>query len=130
MRCTDCKQEVPDSVRLCVVCGADLGFPNVRAASADAERLALTARYQAALHDADERKCDEILRDFEHAVHQARAVICRSWSIAHALVSSDSELYSTYHQMVRAELRLPTPNEFDIMRTAVDATLFPNYFDH
>jgi hypothetical protein len=45
------------------------------------------------------------------------------------LVSSDNELYATFHQLVRAEARLPEDNEYDRFRTPVDATMFPGYYD-
>ena len=64
MRCPDCGEEHPDHVRSCLVCGNDLGFPNVRAAASRAEAEALKAREELALKRATARGCAHVVEEF------------------------------------------------------------------
>lgn len=127
MDCPQCGVTVPECERHCPGCQADIGFPNVRAAAAPAEEAALDAR----VHDAEvstaARGCRPILDSFGIAVLQSKVVLCRSLGILYRLVSSDTELYSTYYRAREAGTRLPEDNEWDRYRGAVDGTLFPNY---
>lgn len=129
MRCPDCGEEHPDHVRSCLVCGNDLGFPNVRAAASRAEAEALKAREELALKRATARGCAHVVEEFRDAIKTSKAAICRGISALQAFASSDNELYSTFYKLVRAEARSPEANEMDRIRGAIDAVLFPNYHE-
>jgi hypothetical protein len=130
MRCLDdkCREEIPDHSRVCVVCGKDAGYPNVRATEKREEVEAVEKRYQNAILDSKKRECDDIVEQFRIAITSSEAVFCRPIGKMSALVSSDNELYASFHSLVEAGMRLPEKNTFDISRSAIDATLFPNYF--
>ncbi len=130
MRCLNnkCGEEVPDHSRICVVCGKDAGYPNVRAAEKPEEVQAVEKRYQSAILESKKRDCEDIVEHFRVAITSSEAVFCRPVTKMSALVSSDNELYASFHTLVEAGMRLPEKNSFDIRRAAIDATLFPNYF--
>ncbi len=130
MKCTNCKEEVPMHVRSCVVCGADVGFPNVRAASTVEESSALQLRFDESKKHADSHGCSEILDSFRTAVANSSAVVCSSLSKVHELLSSDNLLYQTFYQVIGSEGRLPENNEWDKIRESIDSLLFPHYHEH
>jgi hypothetical protein len=68
-----------------------------------------------------------VLENFEKAVQNSKAVLCRSLGVASWLISSDNVLFGTFWLEVDAGTRLPADNEFDRARRAVDATFFPSY---
>ena len=128
MKCPNCQEEVPDHVRSCVVCGHDVGYPNVRAAVCTKEVEALELRINEAEENADSLGCKSILDNFRDAVTQSAAVVCCSLGKLKELVSSDSQLYQTFYQAVGSEARLPEDNEWDKIREPVDSLLFPHYY--
>jgi hypothetical protein len=73
------------------------------------------------------RKCEAALRHFGKAVLGSRAVICQNLGVVSSLVSRDTSLYASYYEQIEGAMRLPEDNRFDLGRTAVDGTLFPNY---
>lgn len=127
MDCPKCRAPVPDSCRHCPACQADVGFPNVRAASAPNELAELGRRVEDAWVSGRARKCEAVLREFEAAVLHSKAVICTSLSRVQQLVSSDSSLYAAYYRQLEAGVRIPEDNYWDRGRCAVDQALFPNY---
>lgn len=130
MQCTnlDCRAEVPDHKRYCIVCGTDAGFPNVRACSGSEDVDALNKRVIQAEHQASLRGCKDIVLDYRKAVGNSCAVICRSLSAVYQLVSGDNSLYATFYQGVYSDARLPENNEWDKIRESVDSLLFPYYY--
>lgn len=129
MKCPapSCATDIPASVDRCVVCGADVGFPNVRAAAVPEESAALDARYKSALDDATARDCLEPLLEFEVAIADTKAVLSRPLASLHQLCQSDAELYSTFSKAVDAQMRLPKEDKWDQGREALESLLFPNF---
>jgi|SRR5438552_6173616 len=125
---TECQQPFPDHVRFCIVCGADVGFPNVRAAQRAEEIAALDDRIKRVFATAAEGGYVSVLAQFEAAVAKSVAVINRPLLKVSELVSSDNALSSTFHQQVEEGSRLPEENRWDQARQAADALLFPYYF--
>ena len=97
---TECQQPFPDHVRFCIVCGADVGFPNVRAAQRAEEIAALDDRIKRVFATAAEGGYVSVLAQFEAAVAKSVAVINRPLLKVSELVSSDNALSSTFHQQV------------------------------
>ncbi len=127
MKCTNCREEVPDHVRSCVVCGTDVGYPNVRAALRDEELSALKLRVKEVEDDVSLRGCESVLAKFcQHAAKSSAVVGCPLGKI-NDLLSSDKQLYETFYQAVGGESRLPEDNEPDKIRQAIDSLIFPYY---
>jgi hypothetical protein len=55
--------------------------------------------------------------------------VCRPLAQLNEILSSDNQLYATFYQNVQANSRLPQDNEWDRIRQAVDALLFPYYYE-
>lgn len=110
-------------------CGADVGFPNVRAASRNEEVAALEWRYQTAKAESASRGVADLVDRLEARIETSVAVICKPWGVINTLVRRDNRLLETFHQDVEAEARLPELNEFDRIRAGVDATFFPYYYE-
>lgn len=127
MRCTNCGSVILAHVERCHVCGADVGFPNVRAAEAAGEQAALAVRVNNACSTANARGCSAILDDFGHAVARSRAVLARSLGDLDAFVKSDNLLYISFHSQVRAGSRIPEDNHWDKGRAAAEGTVNPIY---
>jgi len=129
MKCLNakCREDVPEHLRNCVVCGADAGYPNVRMAERAAEMQSLERRFQDALQQATIKGSEQVTEQFRVAVGSSEAIISRPLSKLMELVSSDNELYTTYYHQVESQSRLPQANEYDQGRTAIDSVLFPNY---
>jgi len=129
MKCGKCELDVPAHVDRCVGCQADVGFPNVRSAQRDAETAALQQRYERARTDAEARGCLPQVELLERRLDGSHAVLCRRWGVAARLLSSDQELYPSYHAQIKEQSRLPEDNKYDAERQSVDAKLFPNYYE-
>ena len=125
----DCGAPIPDHVRVCTNCSADIGFPNVRVAQHHAETTALQARCKTARVSASAGGYDLVLQQFAHATRSSKAVINRSIGRAQTLLSSDHVLYSTFYQEVQSQSRVPEQNPFDRGRASVDSMLFPLYHE-
>lgn len=128
MKCHNCQEEIPAHVRSCVVCGADVGYPNVRAASTSEEDSALELRVKEAKEYADSQGCANILKSFRDGISQSSAVLCCSLGKVNELLSSDNSLHQTFYQAIGSEGRLPEDNEWDKIRQPVDTLLFPYYY--
>jgi hypothetical protein len=127
MGCTNCGTVILAHVARCHVCGADVGFPNVRAAEAAGEQAALAVRVNNARVTASARGCLAILEDFGRA--SSRAVLARSLGALDAFVKSDNLLYISFHRQVRAGARIPEDSHWDKGRAAAESTVHPIYSD-
>lgn len=107
MKCPNCCEEVPEHLRSCVVCGADAGYPNVRAAVRNEEVNALKLRVKEAEENVASQGCGSILENLREVVAHSSAVVCCSLGKIKELVSSDNQLYQTYYQAIGSEARLP-----------------------
>jgi hypothetical protein len=125
--CRRCGKQVPPEKRECQTCGEDNGFPNVRLAETAAEVTALQRR----LHDAEvssaARKCKDVLDRFGVAVLGSRAIISRSLVTVQDLVESDRRTYTGFQRQLASGARVAEDNNFDRVRTQVEAALFPNF---
>lgn len=130
MKCPNCNEEVAEHVRHCVVCGADVGCPNVRAAQRTEEVDALELRAKEAKDNSIKRGCKKVFHDFRDAVATSSAVINRHIGQINEFASSDNALYQTYYQGVRSERRLPENNDWDSIRGSCKSLFFPNYHDN
>ncbi len=113
---------------MCPHCEAFLGYPNVRAAQEPDEKNELDQRYRVARDDVRTRSCESVLDQFEDAVRQSKAVICRRWGVLTKVSEHSNDLFKTYHRQLVDQDRLPQDSYFDRARLAVDATLFPYYW--
>lgn len=127
MICPRCQVDVLESERICPSCSKDLGFPNIRTAQEEVEKIALGKRYEKALADAGSRSYTDVLLRFQEAVRFSKAVICRSVSKVKDLISSDNELYATFYQLVGAGARRPEKGAMDRERLVADSLMFPHY---
>ncbi|MDX1982231.1 MAG: hypothetical protein SFV51_18305 [Bryobacteraceae bacterium] len=127
MICLVCALEVRDHERWCPNCFSDAGFPNVRAARRPEEAAALEARYLSGIAHAERHGTRAIVEGYVSAVEGSMAVICRDYSTVVDLLSSENQLYATFHALVEGQRRRPEPTEFDRDRRAADSILFPYY---
>src|SRR5437764_605412 len=129
MNCPACGADVPSHVDRCIVCGGDVGFPNVRAAENAAEEAALAARLRAAKTTASARGVLNVLEDFGCAVEKSQAVLARPLGDLDSFVKSKNALYVNFHSQVRAGGRTPENNDWDRGRAAAESTVHPLYFE-
>jgi hypothetical protein len=108
---------------------AFLGYPNVRAAQEPDEKTKLDQRFQVAHDDVKMRSCEPVLDQFEDAVSQSKAVICRPWGVLTKLSENGNELFMTFYRQLKVRDRLPEDSYFDRARLAVDSTFFPYYHE-
>lgn len=123
-----CKSDIPAHVTLCIVCGANVGYPNVRYAERPEEKAALERRLTEARISAVAKGSSERLAAFGQAVSASKAVICKPLGDLDSMVKGDGQLMQAYHPAVRAQLRMPQNNEFDAVREANDARINPHYY--
>lgn len=124
-RCETCETDIPYSAERCIGCGADVGFPNVRAANQSTEVSALHERLRYAQVAAGERGCAAELELFGTAAADSHAVMVRSLAALDSLVSQQQTAMVSYYKMVRTGARLPENNEFDMNRLRIDSTINP-----
>jgi hypothetical protein len=125
--CDFCNNYMPPSANSCPHCGRPGLYPNVRIASNPKERTALDRRYKSAMKDSSSRGAVSVLYDFEKAIAASKAVISRPHNELYRLAANDYELYTTYYQLLEAEVRLPKGDKWDTLRAVADSALFPNY---
>ena len=130
MQCPQCHNDVPPHLTICPRCQTPLGFPNVRAAQQSDEKKELDRRYRVARDDAKARSCETVLAQFEDAVRQSQAVICRRWGVLTKISEPGNDLFKTFYQQLDAKERLPEDSYLDRARLAVDTTFFPYYHEH
>lgn len=109
------------------MCGHDIGFPNVRAASALDEQSELERRYNEAVSDSRARGVEDETALFEAAIRDdSHAVVTIDWDFFAVFVMKGAP-YSTYAKQVDAEVRLSAEPSDDRGRHVVEAWLFPGY---
>lgn len=123
-----CDSDIPNHVTLCIVCGVNVGYPNVRFAERPEERAALEHRLADARISSAGRGSTEQLNAFGQAVSSSKAVICKALGDLDNMLKSDGQLMQAYHPAVRAQLRVPQNNEFDSVREANDARISPHFY--
>lgn len=124
MKCTRCRREIVELVTVCSSCGTFLGYPNVFLAELPEEQQALDARYTEAIASAELRGASEKLQEFEESAKASSAVIAMSSERLCSLAVNQNELYSTYDQTVRAQIRRPAVVRNDQNRRAVEGKLW------
>lgn len=130
-RCSDCGEDFPSSQSICPHCGRPSLFPNVFAAEQPEEQQALDQRYRTALSDARTRGCEATVAEFERAVaDQTKAVIATDVGEVERLAKSDRNLFSTYYELVKAGVRLPSGDKWDVLRGVAEHAMFPGYKDN
>jgi len=129
MNCPNCTSPILPHEERCHVCGADAGFPNVRAAKDPAEVAALASRLNAAQTTASARGVLPMLEDFGQKVLRSRAVLARSLGDLDSLVKSENALYVNFHSQVRAGSRIPEDNQWDKGRVAAESTINPGCYE-
>ena len=75
------------------------------------------------------RSWEPILDQFENAVRQSKAVICRRWGVVTKVSEHGDDLFKTYYRQLADEDRLPQDSYFDRARLAIDTTFFPYYHE-
>jgi hypothetical protein len=90
----------------------------------------LEQRYTLAHTEATHRGTDDHLKNFERAVEKSFAVIARSVNELQRLATSDNEIYATYYQLIRAEVRSMSNDKWSRLRAIADEALFPNNKEH
>jgi hypothetical protein len=126
--CCECGEKVPAHSRHCLVCGADNGCPNVRAAGSLMETAALGSRLSDAEISAEARGCRDLLERFGSAVTaDSKAVIARDLTWLDNLTQSDSNVHASWAKQVFAGMRAPEDNDWDLNRTSVESAILPNY---
>jgi len=121
--------EIPAHVTLCIVCGAHVGFPNVRYAARKEETEALDKRLADARISATAKGSLDRLEAFGKAVDGSKAVVSRFRADLDAMLSGGGKLMQAYYPAVRAGLRVPQNNEFDPARDPNDARVSPVFYD-
>lgn len=125
--CPHCNINIPPWADVCPHCGKSLSPPNVRAAKGHEERSALEQRYRSAKADSVARGASEVLNHFEAALENSVAVIARPVRVLQQMIERDNVIYSTFYQMVEAELIFPTDDKWTRLREVADTILFPYY---
>lgn len=126
-RCSNCGHSFTEADDRCIKCGADVGFPNVRAAAAEAS--ALDKRYQTAIDLARKQGTHDPLKDFEAHMQRTFAVINVKLGFLYSFVSDNKMLYANYHRAVSSQARKTAEPENDRHRTGVDSRIFGSYSD-
>jgi hypothetical protein len=123
--CSNCKKSISETDDRCPKCGADVGFPNVRAAAAELPDL--DKRYEAAVASARKQGNSDVLNKFEERMKATSAVISVKLGFLHFFVADDKQLYTTYQLGVRAQTRKAAAAEDDRYRIAVEGMIFGSY---
>lgn len=123
-KCSLCSNGFSDVARECPHCGRPALYVNVHRAEDAEEKIALQARYEAALSDARVRKCEHVLLDFERALLSSKAVLSQKRHVVETLINSDSRIYPTFYKECLAGIRLPEGSEWDELRDSADNRLF------
>jgi hypothetical protein len=115
---------------LCPHCGQPSLFPNVYAAELADERDALDDRYRQNCNEVKKRGCDAVRQDFENAIQTKTVpVISTSFNELERLAAADTNVFSTYHQRVKAGTVIPKGDKWDVLRGVAEHALFPGYKD-
>jgi hypothetical protein len=123
--CASCGGQFAPHVRSCQICGADVGFPNVREATRHAETDALQRRVEAARASAEARGVTPELDQFEEAVGASKAVMNRWLGPLLAWVNGDSPLFLPFYKQVEHLGRVPEDTEWDKQRESAESAINP-----
>ena len=129
--CAHCGHSYHFSQHLCPHCARPANFPNVYAARDADETAALQQRYEEAKREALLRGAGtpNAVENFEAELSMSRAVIARPAGELQRLMTSDDQAYASYYDQVKAGMRFPSGNKWDILRPFADEALFPNYVE-
>ncbi len=127
-RCPSCKSQTSQCMRYCPTCGADMGCPNVRAATSNGEASALSSRYEAAQKHAQSRDVEKEFSSLTDTIATAsHVVVAMPPFVARMLLLDPRRLYAGYEALVDSHTRAPAPFQFDSERRSVSGKLFGSY---
>lgn len=130
MECLACRNRFEMPAERCPHCAEPGIFPNVVAAEEPANCAALEKRFQEAIAAAVARGCDHLLRDFFAKLTTSHAVIARWIGDVERLAQNDKQVYASYYQQRRAQLRQPDGDPWDALREPTDQALFGEHKEH
>lgn len=127
--CEFCRLEMPRYWRDCPHCGRPARFLNVLDACEADETEALTRRYDEACREAKSRDCAGVVACFESAMESSVAVLARSLTEVHRILTSDREFYATFYKLECAGIRASQYDKWDPRRRVADAAFFPSFHE-
>ena len=127
LTCPQCASLIPDTREKCLTCGYNAGPPNVRAANATDEVLALEERYQNALDSARTKGCLPMVEGLCNAIEKSSAVINVDAWFLDFFANNPTALYTNYEKAVDGNARKPATFENDTARRVAGSTLFGEY---
>lgn len=131
MRCRFCLNDFEMPAERCPHCAEPGIFPNVEATQEQKGMNELDLHWRAALADAATRGCDAIVQEFAAAcTGSSKAVISRWIDEIERLARTDKQIYASYYQQRRAQLRQPDGDKWDALREAADQGLFGEHKEH
>ena len=89
----------------CPHCGRPSLFPNVDLANAQNEKNKLTVRYKAALISCDTRGTGKVVREFENACKDSKAVFALGVHKLHREIASGCDIFETYYDLEKLKNR-------------------------
>ena len=129
--CPKCGAEVNASLRHCLGCATDIGFPNVRAASAPKEIGALASRFENARNSAADRGVADNFNGLVTEIDSGSFVlVALPTLVARTLFLDPRAIYAGYEDLLGAGIRTPAHPEDDSQRFAVAGKLFGSYARH
>jgi hypothetical protein len=126
IKCRVCHNDISPWATKCQVCDTHY-YPNVTLAALPEECAELHKRYDKTRKEIATRGLDKIADQFEQSVNNSFAVICVKFSELERLVSSESELKSTYYTLADTRVPRAAPPvgvDWNAFREVVDAGLF------
>lgn len=111
--CRDCGFEMGISRRSCPHCGRPSLFPNVDLANESVERDKLTLAYQAAIDSCVAKGTDGVVRDFEDACKDTKAVFALRVQKLYRELASISDIFETYYDLERLKNRTEDTSGLD-----------------
>jgi hypothetical protein len=130
VRCRACSNEFEMPAERCPHCAEPGIFPNVEATQEQKDLDELDRRLQNALVHAGARGCGALVQDFAAACAGSQAVISRWIDEIERLARTDKQVYASYYQQRRAQLRQPDGDRWDALREAADQGLFGEHKEH
>lgn len=127
--CIGCGRTPPVEARLCPICTADVGYPNVRAARRRDQVEALEKRLADSMRSADARGANAEVANFLAATSKSDAVMNRSLGALHSWLNEASPLLVTFHNLRRAGARISQDNGWDQQRISAENTVSPLYYE-
>jgi hypothetical protein len=130
LHCPTCGTEVRSYEKDCPSCGSFCWFPNVRKAEETDETGELDKRYTSARAAVTARGREPVFLAYEAALVDSVAVVCRSLDQVKALLSNESDVYTTYYIQRSGGGRRAEETPIEIQREATDVRVFPSYHEH